>query len=259
MKFIHYGEDGKELAVLAFEQDFDRKYKMQQFCANSAWDKIPSEVWLSLIRKALAEAGSKEVEEIEFRLVETPNSSGVSAELPAFGFERGIDRTEFRVNLDTLPSDIGTPFTWQPLSPIGAWSMRQAADLLKVVSDGDPDANPNEDPLKELESDLDGSFLSGGPECVNIGLVDGEPVAVVIAQINPKTKWSRITYMGLSPSHRGTGLGAWVHRHGFEMLRLQGGVLYHGGTTSDNIPMLKLFEANGCPLYRRMQQWKCKL
>ena len=255
MKLTHHDQDGKELAILSFAQDFERKYSMQQFCSEAVRDTLPAKIWIDLICKGLEEATRVDAKEVAFRLVETPNSNEVSEKLSQLGFERGLDRIEFRAQLSALPSEGGTPLLWQCLDPHGPWSLRQAADLLRMVSMGDPNVDPAVDPLTELLADLKDPVLTGGSECVEIGIMDGHPVSVVVAQINPRSKWSRITYMGLAPSHRGTGLGTWIHRHGFEMLRRQGGTLYHGGTTSNNEAMLKLFATNHCPVYRRMQQW----
>jgi ribosomal protein S18 acetylase RimI-like enzyme len=80
-------------------------------------------------------------------------------------------------------------------------------------------------------------------------------MAIVVAQINPKSGWSRITHMGIIPAFRSRKLGKWVHRHGFEMMRGQGGKLYHGGTVSTNTAMIRLFNQHGCKEYRRMQEW----
>jgi GNAT superfamily N-acetyltransferase len=62
--------------------------------------------------------------------------------------------------------------------------------------------------------------------------------------------------MGVVPEARGRGLGTWVHRHGFRMLRDQGGKLYHGGTAAVNAPMLRLFRAHGCKEAARMVEFE---
>ncbi len=93
--------------------------------------------------------------------------------------------------------------------------------------------------------------LTHAPECIQVS-----EAGIVIAQVNPRTAWARITYMGLLPEHRGRGLGRWVHRRGFAMLRAQGGALYHGGTVETNRPMMRLFEAHGCRFHRRLEEWR---
>jgi hypothetical protein len=56
--------------------------------------------------------------------------------------------------------------------------------------------------------------------------------ALTVVQMNPKSGWSRISYMGIAPKFRGQGLGKWVHRFSFRKMKEEGGKLYHGGTVS---------------------------
>jgi len=95
------------------------------------------------------------------------------------------------------------------------------------------------------------AVLTHAPECIQVS-----DAGIVVAQVNPRTAWSRITYMGVLPAFRGRGLGRWVHRRGFAMLRGQGGVLYHGGTVETNRPMVRLFEAHACRFHRRLEEWR---
>ena len=119
--------------------------------------------------------------------------------------------------------------------------------------------DPNEDALIALKGFLNEPTLTHGPECVQITHLKDQPAALIIAQIEPATGWSRITYMGIMPEFRGQGLGKWVHRHGFKMMREQGGSLYHGGAVSSNEGMIRLFQNHGCKEYRRMQEWAFKM
>ena len=81
-------------------------------------------------------------------------------------------------------------------------------------------------------------------------------MAFVCAQVAPSDGWSRITYMGLVESARGRGLGRWVHRRGFAMMRAQGGELYHGGTAAENAGMLRLFVDHGCDEVARLEEFE---
>ncbi|MGK5088899.1 GNAT family N-acetyltransferase [Bdellovibrionota bacterium FG-2] len=94
---------------------------------------------------------------------------------------------------------------------------------------------------------------------IKIAHIKHQPAALIIAQIESTTGWSRITYMGIMPEFRGQGLGKWVHRKGFNMMRKQGGTLYHGGTVVSNKGMIRLFQNHGCKEYRRMQEWVFKV
>lgn len=65
--------------------------------------------------------------------------------------------------------------------------------------------------------------------------------------------------MGVIPEFRGKGFGKWVHRHGFMMMKAQGGKLYHGGTHGENLPMRKLFESHGCKIFCELEEWGVRL
>ena len=112
---------------------------------------------------------------------------------------------------------------------------------------GDPHGlAPDDDPAALLDSYLADVKLGGNEDCVAIGYLADEPVAFVCAQVDSDDGWSRITYMGLVTSARRRGLGRWVHRRGFAMMKALGGVEYHGGTATANTGMLKLFAEHGC-------------
>lgn len=128
--------------------------------------------------------------------------------------------------------------------------------LLEVAA-GDPHSrDEQEDPRDALADWLSAPGLTSGPACVQIGYLDDRAVAFVCAQVSPEDGWSRITYMGLVPDARGRGLGTWVHRRGFRMLREQGGKLYHGGTAAANTGMLRLFREHGCKEVVRMLEYE---
>jgi ribosomal protein S18 acetylase RimI-like enzyme len=211
--------------------------------------------WVALIEEALAQAQGLGAQDILFRLIEAPDSPALSAALPLLDFRKKHDRLEFRASLETLPDDRESPITWRPVVSLGEWTLEDAARFVEEVRIGDPDFDPSENTRTWMEDWLNDPVLTSGANCLEVGFVDGQPVALVVSQINPKTGWSRITYMGMIPSYRGRGLGAWVHRHGFAMLKAQGGALYHGGTVATNRAMIRLFELHGCPLYRRMEEW----
>ncbi|MBI5630555.1 MAG: GNAT family N-acetyltransferase [Elusimicrobia bacterium] len=179
----------------------------------------------------------------------------LSAELEAKGFKFSNERVEYHLSVSEWPGEVGTPLSWTTASVDGALRLEQAAELLGRAGQGDPDWSPEDDPLQLLKSYLAEGGLYGGLNAVQVGLVDGRPAGVVVAQANPATGWCRITYMGLLPEFRGRGLGRWLHRHGFAMMKGQGGKQYHGGTVSTNAAMIRLFLSQGCQESRRMEEW----
>jgi GNAT superfamily N-acetyltransferase len=97
--------------------------------------------------------------------------------------------------------------------------------------------------------------LTAGLGCIHVGFMGDEIAAMTVVQINSKSGWSRISYMGVVPKFRTLGLGKWVHRYSFVQMKKQGGKLYHGGTVSTNTRMIRLFESHGCAVYRQMEEW----
>ena len=175
------------------------------------------------------------------------------AALLEHGFDALGERIEFKTPVASLPLDDGTPLLWRDLAEVGE---ERAAAMLLAVAAGDPRGDEDEDPRAALAEWLGAPRLTNGPGCVQVGFLDDRAVAFVCAQVSPEDGWSRISYMGLVPDVRGRGLGTWVHRRGFRILREQGGKLYHGGTTAANAVMLRLFRKHGCEEVARMLEFE---
>jgi len=176
------------------------------------------------------------------------------AALIEHGFVALGTRIEFKTPVAGLPLDEGTPLLWRDLDEVGE---ERAAQMLREVAVGDPHSDDeNEDPRTALAEWLDAPGLTSGAGCVQVGFLEDRAVAFVCAQVSSKDGWSRVTYMGLVPDLRGRGLGTWVHRRGFCILREQGGKLYHGGTSAANAGMLRLFRKHGCEEVARMLEFE---
>jgi ribosomal protein S18 acetylase RimI-like enzyme len=190
-----------------------------------------------------SEIRSENERKVESRIPVKSAFPAYTAALLDAGFKRHGGRIEFESNVADLPDDNETPFDWRAAT---AETLSDAAAFLDRVSIGDPDHDPADTWGTLLPALLGDSYLRGAPECVHIGRIGGETAAGVVAQVAPTTGWSRITYMGLLPSRRGRGWGRWVHRHGFRMMREQGGTTYQGGCASNNTAMVALFREHGC-------------
>ncbi len=176
------------------------------------------------------------------------------AALLAGGFRHLGERVEFKTPVERLPDDEGMPLTWRDLDAVG---LDAAAAVLGETAIGDPHGEAERsNPRGELVEWLADAVLTDGPECVQVGFEADRPVAFLCAQIWPENGWSRIAYMGVIPDARGRGLGTWVHRRGFRMIRDQGGTTYQGGTATDNAAMIHLFEAHGCEEVERMFEFE---
>jgi hypothetical protein len=250
-RFAIMNSASQEIAVVSLEhlwaEVYGLKYKRIQ-------EGSTQEQWRDAITAAVLKSQSLNARSLIFRLIKDAHSNQVSEVLPELGFVKKQERIEFTKAVADLPTDIGSPLLWQTAAELN-FKTEDVADLLKSVSKGDPDPEAHADPLLYIQDFLADPVLSCGLNCIHIGLIDQQVVALSVVQINPKTGWSRISYMGLMPKYRKQKLGQWVHRFGFATMRREGGKLYHGGTVSTNTPMIKLFEAHLCQKIHEMEDW----
>jgi len=253
MRFTTKNNDGREIAGFSLLGPFGNFFVIDLDREKGGDAEIS--VWAKLVEQATKYVSTVPRAILIFRLDEAGFEHELVTLLPSLGFTKKFDRIEFQSLIENLPTENGTPIRWEPLSPIGNWTIEQAAAFLPTIAQGDPNFDPNEDPLEAIKGYLGDSSLTTGPNCVHIGFAQDKAAAMVIAQVRPENGWSRITYMGIAPTFRNKGFGKWVHRHGFSMFREQGGKLYHGGTVASNTSMIRLFQLHGCKEYRRMQEW----
>lgn len=244
---------GESLADIALEDlwadVFALKIKILKIEALSGLEKT--------VRQALDVAVSLKARAVMFRLIKGETASQkVSDLLPKLGFRKKSERVEFKKSVEELPIEDDLAITWKNAEQLG-WSHQEIANTLKQVAEGDPDADPNEDPLLFIQDFLADPVLTSGLRCIHIGFVDDETAALTVVQINLKTGCSRISYMGVVPKIRKSNLGAEVHRYSFRVMKSEGGKLYHGGTTSTNSAMIRLFENSGCHKFCEMEEWNC--
>lgn len=218
-----------------------------------------AEVFGGLAEEAIAHCRALGASRVLARWISGSHPESRKEILVRLGFAPGPRRIEFRRDITGLPSDEGTPFQWRPAGELTDSEYERLGAVLKAAGEGDPDFHPHDDAVELLKGYMQERGLNSGPGCVHLGTIDGQLAAIVVAQVQPSDGWSRITYMGMLPAFRGRGLGTWVHRHGFQMMRGQGGKLYHGGTLAENKRMIRLFEDHGCPVYREMQEWELTL
>lgn len=208
-----------------------------------------------VVQEVLEKARCLDARLVMFRLIKGETASAdVGHLLPKLGFKKKSERVEFKKSLDDLPLSEFSPLKWKNAEELG-WNPQNIAETLREVAKGDPDTDPSEDPLLFIQDFLADPVLTSGLQCIHIGFAGHETAALTVVQINPKTGWSRISYMGVMPEFRRQNLGQWVHRYSFDVMRAEGGKLYHGGTTSTNLGMIRLFESSGCDKFCEMEEW----
>jgi GNAT superfamily N-acetyltransferase len=254
-KFIHQDSMGSPWGIVSAEQLWANVYAIKY---NRPEKRLDPQVWRDLIRQAKEAARDFGADSVECRIRLEYEPEVFKTAFTEMGFQRKSRRIEYQQDVQELPQGKGTPLTWKMAQEL-TWDAQQVAQFTKEITRNALDVDPNEKVEDFIQDWLSHDELTAGLHCIAIGYSQNQPCALTVVQINKETVWSRISYMGLIPSHRGKGLGKWVHRHGFTMMKQQGGKLYHGGTLSNNLPMRKLFESHGCKLFCEMEEWFCNL
>ncbi len=210
-----------------------------------------AEATAGLLAEAVALARARGWATLSTRVDPDAQPAAYRAALAEHGFAAVNTRVEYKTPVVDLPAEGESPFEWRPLDVVGEAA---AAALIERAGPG-PEWEADDTGAAVLAHALDRRGMYCAPDCVQVGLLDGAPAAFVIAQVQPATGWSTITFMGLAPEVRGRGLGQHVHRRGMAMLRAQGGVQYHGGTSTSNQPMVRLFERHGCLPFARLVEY----
>jgi ribosomal protein S18 acetylase RimI-like enzyme len=257
--FLTLGPHGKANAGVFVEHFHEQSFSIHLTSRMNSDPDLDGENVEKLIDEAVIRLRELGAKEIEVRVVETPRLMRIPTHLLALGFKQSHARIEFRGLIADLPDDKDTPLRWFPIAETGDFTLSVAAKMLETAGDGDSDWGTAEKNLKLLQTYLKDPEFNSKFDSIQIGQFDGKLAAIIVAQVIPTSGWSRITYMGILPEFRRKGLGTWVHRHGFAMMRAQGGRHYHGGTLRGNKPMESLFRREHCKEYRTMEVWNLKI
>ncbi len=250
-KFIHLDSSGKSWGIVSTEQLWANVYALKY---NKPEKRLDKNIWQNLFAQANESALEFGAEAIEIRIRLDYEPTIFQNILNELGFKKKSGRIEYQCEVKNLPDEKSTPIAWKTAQGLN-WNRQQIANFTREIIKDALDVDPNERPEDFIQDWLHHEELTSGLDCIAIGFLENKACALTVVQINSDTGWSRISYMGVIPNHRGKGLGKWVHRHGFEMMKQQGGKIYHGGTHSDNLPMRKLFESHGCAVFCEMEEW----
>lgn len=209
------------------------------------------------LQRILLEAQSKSVSKIHFRLF-NQFSEFEKEVLIKNGFRYVDTRVEFKTELEKFSFDIDSKLEFKNLNEI-EWSKENLISFLSEVVKGDPSFDPDENIEDFIEDWFEDKELTVGNNCIYVGVCDDVPMSLAVTQVNLKTGWSRIAYMGILPGFRKQNHGENLHKFAIMKLKEMGGVVYHGGTSMENKPMLSLFKKNGCLYFRTIEEWEKKL
>ncbi len=250
-QFSVLDELDREIAIVVLEHLWANVYGLKY----RRKEKNPTDTqWAAAISKALVEAKKLKARQVIFRLIRDAHSDEISLLLPELNFKKKNERVEFKKPIDELPDDTGSPMCWKSAAEL-CWTPKEIAATLKLVAEGDPDTDPSDDAIQFIQDFLADPILTSGLSCVHIGYMGNTVAAMTVVQINPKSGWSRISYMGIAPAFRKQNLGKWVHRYSFKIMKMEGGKLYHGGTVATNTRMINLFKQHNCELFCQMEEW----
>ena len=258
-KFIFPHASGEAWGVVSTERLWADVFAIKY---NKPEILVPESVWMGLFQQAFKAAKDLGAKSIVCRVRTDYDAAKFREILQSIGFEMKSVRVEYKAEIEHLSQDEGSPIRWHSMRDLG-WSVDNLVAFTEEVLEDAYDVDLDEKVEDTIQDWLQHDELTCGPDCVHVGFIDDSgtlrPAALVVAQVAQATGWSRLSYMGLVKQYRKRGYGQWVHRHGFSMMRDQGGVQYHGGTNLKNEPMRKLFVQHGCEFVWEMEEWELSL
>jgi len=181
--------------------------------------------------------------------------------LRAHGFRQGEGRIEYRMGVDEAltaleAGKVTAQLSWSCIDTDNKKELAGAAELIRLVAEGDPASHDEDDALGFLKALLDDEETVSAPERIQVGTYERVAVAIVVLAVSPSDGWSSIYYLGVLPKFRGRGFGTEIMLHGLRCLKAMGGRTYHDGTGSGNAAARALFERLGKQPFRVMEEWR---
>jgi len=206
-----------------------------------------------LLAEATARAAEIEAQKMGTRVSLDGMTDAYRRALQDTGFVFQGRRVEYKTPVAELPDDRASRLAWTTMADVGE---KRVLDLIREASADTPDGMDVEAGVSAIEDVLGDSYGTFNPRAVEVGMLDGQAVAVLLTRVDVDTGWAGIQFLGIVPEVRGRGLGTDVHRHGIATMRDLGGTMYYDGTSETNAPMLRLFAKHGCIEHSRMEEWQ---
>jgi hypothetical protein len=253
-EFIFYkiNSDKKRLISIVVRPDLETTFIMF-LTACKGFDSTPDELHDEM-SELLSEITSflhsnNKPFELEIR---TKPDGRFSKALVEQGFNRIHVRHEYKIDLEADMFVNASDMKFYPFQSLNL-SLQEVADLLAETAKDSPNHDVTDNPLEIVQSYLTDDELYSEPDCIQIGVVNGEPAAILIPQ--SEDTWGTLSFMGIVPRYRGKGYGVIVQQHGMSCLYKQGARLYHGGTQDSNTAMQAVFEKNQCQMFKKLEVW----
>ena len=235
-------------------------------------DGLPdAKAWNDAIESNLAQCREKGATFIDSRVITategvpdalvTTRAAMHRDSLSDHGFRQGEGRVEYRMDVDEALTALETrkvtaQLSWSCIDTDTEKELARAAELIRLVAEGDPASHDEDDAYGFLKALLDDEETVRVPERVQVGTCEGYAAAVVALMVYPSDGWSTIYYLGVLPKFRGRGFGTETMLHSLRCLKAMGGRTYHDGTGSGNSAARALFERLGKPPFRVMEEWR---
>ncbi len=174
-----------------------------------------------------------------------PDAAAINRLLTVSDFVIDKRKMFVRKNLSGYRLPYKDPFSYRSLAELGEEAfleiMTEAArgDPFENVEGGDP-AEDFKDLVRHAGKKFDDTWW-------NVAYIDERPVGVVLPQEFADSEGEgTLFYVGVVPEFRGRHLGRILHARGLAFLRSRGVLRYAGSTDTRNLPMMRIFEVNGC-------------
>jgi hypothetical protein len=149
-------------------------------------------------------------------------------------------------NISGYVSPYHDPFSYRSLSEVGE---HKFSNIFKEVM-GDSlsrDDSYITDAKKELNTLIELAGMAFDPHTWFLVEMNNEPIGLVLPQKFPhKPKSGTIFYIGILSKYRGRKFAKLIQAKAFEVLSSKDVEEYIGSADVQNLPMLKVFEANKC-------------
>jgi GNAT superfamily N-acetyltransferase len=175
-----------------------------------------------------------------------PRNREVNSALDRAGFE--IEKMKAYVGR-SLEDELPEPEVAFGFLTLGEVGREKFVRVMTEAAEGDPFEDvEGSDPDAEFQELVDMAGDKFDESSWFLPLVDGEIVGVLLPQAFADSDTDgTLFYVAVLPRFRGKGYGRALHAKGLALLRERGLTKYIGSTDTRNAPMLRVFEANGCP------------